>query len=127
MSPWMRRGHQAELKKNAIKCHRHHQQSKRSWEVCGRRTLKIKVIGFNLGRLPLKSRICSWMLTITMCIAVASLSQSYLLGVWLVNVSYWNSYAFKIAWFLLQEMVGVILCCIIISFLHLVVKLLVWW
>ena len=40
----------------------------------------ICVIMFIIGRLPLKNRICAWMLTVTMCIAIASLSQSYLVS-----------------------------------------------
>ncbi|XP_022925440.1 ankyrin repeat domain-containing protein 16-like [Cucurbita moschata] len=39
----------------------------------------ICVIMFIIGRLPLKNRICAWMLTVTMCVAIAFLSQSYLL------------------------------------------------
>ena len=48
----------------------------------------ICVIMFIIGRLPLKNRICSWLLTVTMCIAIASLSYSYLLAVGLLNVSF---------------------------------------
>ncbi|XP_023535332.1 alpha-latrocrustotoxin-Lt1a-like [Cucurbita pepo subsp. pepo] len=87
----------------------------------------ICVIMFIIGRLPLKNRICAWMLTVTMCIAIASLSQSYLMGVWMVNVSYRKSDALKIAWYISLATVGaVFLCCIMIPFLLLVVKLLVW-
>ena len=65
------------------------------------------VIIFIIGRLPLKNRICSWLLTVTMCVAIATLSHSYLRGVWLVNASFRNSYAleftFTIAWYFVSN------------------------
>ncbi|XP_022973933.1 uncharacterized protein LOC111472564 [Cucurbita maxima] len=91
----------------------------------------VGVIMFIIGRLPLKNRICAWLLTVTMCIAIASLSHSYLLGVWLLNASFRNSYASRVtfltAWHILLAMLGVVcLCCIVIPFVTLVVKLLAW-
>lgn len=91
----------------------------------------ICVIIFIIARLPLRNRICAWLLTVTMCIAIASLAYSYLLGVWIVNVSFRNSYAlkitYKVVFILLLVMVGVVvLCCIIIPLLIRVVKLLIW-
>ena len=89
------------------------------------------LIMFIIGRLPSKNRICSWLLIVTMCVAIASLSHSYILGVWLVNSSFRNSYAleltFTVAWYILLAMVGVVsLRCIVIPFLLLVVSLLIW-
>ncbi|XP_022925436.1 uncharacterized protein LOC111432735 [Cucurbita moschata] len=64
----------------------------------------ICVIMFIIGRLPLKNRICSWLLTVTMCIAIASLSYSYLLAVGLLYVSFSHSpilrVTFVIAWYI---------------------------
>lgn len=51
---------------------------------------------FIISRLPLKNRICASLLTTTMCVAIASLSYSYLVVVWIINVSYRNSDVLKL-------------------------------
>ncbi|XP_008447612.2 uncharacterized protein LOC103490026 [Cucumis melo] len=46
----------------------------------------MSVILMIVSRFPLKNRICSWLLTLDMCIAVVSLAIGYLLGVKMVNL-----------------------------------------
>ena len=88
----------------------------------------ICVIMFIIGRLPLKNRICSWLLTVTMCIVIASLSYSYLLAAkcLIQPLSYFKSNICNSMVHLVSKGGVVFICCIIIPFLILVVKLFVW-